>query len=332
MADEAMGAPPRLENAQGAPRRIGVEIEFAAVSARDGASVVRRMFGGEIREEDAHRFHIENTEFGDFVCELDTQYAHRPYGASSGDLQEEGLGDMFQSALRTLWGDVSSLVVPCEVICPPIAHTEVHRLDALVDELQNVGAEGTHANPLYAFGAQLNPEVATVDADYLTAMLKAYLFASDWLRSVMRIDMTRRLMAFADPFPIDYMSLISRPNYWPDQDKLIDDYLAANPTRNRELDMLPLFVWLDEERVRRAVADVRVKARPTFHYRLPDANIGMQDWSIMLEWRRWLVVERLAERRDLLEEMGETWARMQNNWPLSGWPTAFSQIMMLGRG
>ena len=33
--------------------------------------------------------------------------------------------------------------------------------------------------------------------------------------------------------------------YGPDLGALIDDYLAANPTRNRALDLLPLFAELD---------------------------------------------------------------------------------------
>ena len=33
-------------------------------------------------------------------------------------------------------------------------------------------------------------------------MLKSYLLLSEWLRAVMVIDTTRRLVTFADPFPI----------------------------------------------------------------------------------------------------------------------------------
>jgi hypothetical protein len=33
----------------------------------------------------------------------------------------------------------------------------------------------------------------------------------------------------------------------PDLDTLIDDYLEYNPTRNRALDFLPLFLHLDED-------------------------------------------------------------------------------------
>ena len=42
--------------------------------------------------------------------------------------------------------------------------------------------------------------------------------------------------------------------------------------------MLPLFVWLDGDRVRRTISDPLVKARPTYHWRLPNAAFGRPEW------------------------------------------------------
>ena len=42
------------------------------------------------------------------------------------------------------------------------------------------------------------------------------------------------------------------------------------------------------------------------------------------------VVERLAEHRDLLYEMAETWSRRRSGGEAE-WPIAFSQAMMLAR-
>ena len=326
LTDLELQTPPRPLNFEGRSRQIGVEIEFAAVAARDGAAIVQRLFGGDVREEDPHRYHVEGGEFGSFVCELDSQYAHAAKGAEPTDERESEI----LRSIRSLWGDFSSAVVPCEVVCPPIPYEDLHRLDELVAALTESGAEGTGASPLYAFGAQLNPDIATDDAAYLTAMLKAYLLASDWLRATMSVDLTRRLTAFAQPFPTGYAEKLLRPDYWPDRTTLIQDYLAFNPTRNRELDMLPLWKWLDEDTLAGVVDDPRVKARPTFHYRLPDAKLSAPHWSISLEWRRWLVVERLAEHRDLLDEMAETWSRKRSGGEAE-WPIAFSQAMMLAR-
>ncbi len=329
--------PPRTLNWQGSARRIGIELEFGSVSARAGAGLVQSLFGGTILEEDPHRFHISNTAFGTFTCELDTQYAHRSVGeedpgevVSQGDTLSE-LVASFRREMRRLYGEISSLIVPCEIVCPPIGLSDVTKLDAMLDALLAAGAEGTRASPFYAFGAQLNPDIASSDAEWLAAMLKAYLLVSDWLRAVMHIHTTRRLVAFADPFPVYYVDATVDPDYWPDLARLMSDYIAANPTRNRELDMLPLFAWFDGPLVYRSVPDHRIKPRPTFHYRLPDANLGVPGWSLTLEWNRWCLVERLAEDRKTLDAMGaayranrrraspEDWAMKASEWLMLSW-------------
>ncbi|QIE43614.1 amidoligase family protein [Meridianimarinicoccus aquatilis] len=315
-------APPQPYTQDGATRRVGVEIEFAAVTAAGGAVLVQQAFGGQVVEEDAHRYHIEGTEFGNFTCELDTQYAHRPYG-------EEGGVSGFQTEMRKLFGDISSVVTPCEIVCPPISFSDLPHIDALVQQLTAAGAVGTRASPFYAFGAQLNPEIPSRDTENLTATLKAYLLLSGWLRGIMGIDFTRRAVAFADPFPKPYVAKVLDPGYWPDEGALIDDYLAANPTRNRELDLLPLFGHLDEPRVRAKLDDPRIKPRPTFHYRLPDANIGMLDWSLCLEWNRWVVVERLAADRSKLAAMGADYIKHMERGRARDWPLLASEWLIL---
>ncbi len=324
-----LAAPPRRETQDGRERRLGVEIEFAAVSAKQAADIVQDLFGGDVREEDPHRFHVEEAEHGDFTVEIDTQYAHRPkHGRESegGVLLED-----FRDEMRRLFGDIGSVVLPCEVVCPPMPWSELGRLDALVETLREAGAEGTRSSPFYAFGAQLNPEIASEEPAHLTAMLKAYLLLSPWLRAVMSLDVTRRLAAFADPFPERYVSKVTSPDYAPDRKTLIEDYLTDNPTRNRELDLLPLFAWMEPELVKRRVDDPRVKPRPTYHYRLPDADLGEQDWSLSLEWNRWLTVERLAEDDDLLARMGEAWARRRQGWFSDRWPMECTQWLLLSR-
>ncbi|MEQ8442823.1 MAG: amidoligase family protein [Alphaproteobacteria bacterium] len=323
-------SPPRRHNPDGAPRRVGVEIEFAAVSAREGADVIRSTFGGTVREEDPHRFHVEETDLGDFVCELDMQYAHDEEGRAVRPQSDadEWLSGFRQGFFRVL-GDVSALVVPCEVVCPPIDHARLPELESLVSNLIRAGATGTRSNPLYAFGMQLNAEVAESSADYIASVLKAYLMLSPWLRQVMAIDMTRRLFAYANPFPDPYARQLLDPDYWPDLDQLIGDYLKHNPTRNRELDMLPLFSHLRADTVRAAVDDPRVKARPAFHYRLPDANIGERDWGLSLEWNRWLAVERVADDRDLLDRMCRRAVARQAPILGGNWAMECSQFLVL---
>ncbi|MFA9473358.1 MAG: amidoligase family protein [Filomicrobium sp.] len=300
--------PPRDHNFEGNRRRVGVEIEFAAVSPSRVATRVAKLYGGTAEQEDPHRFHIRGTRLGNFLVELDTQYAHRApgeVGPSASGLQ--GLMETFSNAMRELYGDLGSLVIPYEVVCPPIDVEQLPELEALLLALREEGAQGTRDNLLHAFGVQFNPDIATRDPQWILAVLKAEILLSEWLRSIISVDMARRILAFADPFPKAYMHIILKDEYWPDIDQLIEDYLIYNPTRNRELDMLPLFLWLDADRVRRKIPDKLVKPRPTFHYRLPDANIRESRWSLTLEWNRWCVVERLAEDREILSEMGKSY-------------------------
>lgn len=327
--------PPRQTNYEGARRRVGVELEFAAVSARAGAERVQALFGGTIEEEDPHRYHVKQTELGDFCCELDTRYAHRPADGAETDLGpgvEEGLApalNKFDARIRALVGDISAVVVPCEIVCPPVPIDKLRCLESLVENLTDAGAEGTRANPLYAFGAQLNPDIADRQGEWILSVFKAYLLLSDWLRAVMSIDPTRRLFAFADRFAAGYVAMVVDPAYWPSLERMIDDYLEANPTRNRELDMLPLFAWLDEPRVRSVVPDPRVKARPTFHYRLPDANFGEPDWGITAEWNRWCLVECLADEREKLDAMGKAYRANRDKWIPESWAIQASEWLLL---
>ncbi|MEQ8824041.1 MAG: amidoligase family protein [Filomicrobium sp.] len=301
--------PPRATNYAGGPRRVGVEIEFAAVSAGRAATRVCELYGGTVEREDAHKYHINGTRFGDFIVELDTQYAHRGPGERNTTERNtttglQGMMDTFTDSMREIYGDLGSLVIPYEIVCPPLDLEDLPELEHMIRALRDEGAKGTSDNLFHAFGFQLNTDIATRDPEWLMAVLKAEVLLSEWLRSIISIDMARRLLAFADPFPSAYVHQILKEDYWPGIDQLIDDYLIHNPTRNRELDMLPLFMWLDEARVRAKVPDKLVKPRPTFHYRLPNANISETRWSLTLEWNRWCVIERLAEDRAKLAGMG----------------------------
>jgi hypothetical protein len=68
------------------------------------------------------------------------------------------------------------------------------------------------------------------------------------------------------------------------------------------LDLLPLLAHLDEARVRSVLPHEKIGSRPVFHYCLPHTHLSDPAWSIMPDWERWLLVERLASH---LEERGE---------------------------
>ena len=323
MTSRPLKAPPLELNFEGQPRHVGVEIEFGSVSTAEAASKVHQLFGGDLECEDRHRYHIRNTAYGDFMVELDLQYVH-------GDVWWSGTDEpgSLKGRLRDLLGEISELIVPNEVVCPPIEIGRLGELERLLECLVDIGARGSTANPLYAFGCQLNPEIASRDPGYILSVLRAYMLLSAWLRSVIELDLSRRLTNFADPFPRTYVDMILSPGYAPDTDQLIDDYIEYNPTRNRELDMLPLFAWLDEHRVRTRVPDTLIKARPTFHYRLPDARIGQQGWSLTLEWNRWCVVEQLAANGNKLRDMSEAFLENESRFLSSNWAIRASDWLL----
>jgi hypothetical protein len=299
--------PPAPKTGEGETRRVGVEIEFAGLDVPSAAALVQDVFGGDVAEEDPHRLIVEDTEFGDFVVELDAQVVHKNNGAAGRDAGAEKpiIPEEVDAAAREALGKAVTGIVPVEVVTPPIPWTELGRTAALTDALRGAGAKGTDENLLYAFGLHLNPELPATDAATILAHLKAYAVLADWLRDEIDVDPTRRLMPHSDPFPRDYVLKILAPDYQPELPGLIADYLADNPTRNRELDMLPLFRHLDEKAVVERLDDTLIKARPTFHYRLPDCALGDPDWSPVTDWDRWVRVEELAADRRRLDEMAD---------------------------
>ena len=287
--------PPEPSTADGRRRRIGVEIEFAGLSVPPAADAVVSLFGGDQRWEGAHRAHVEGTRFGDFRVEVDMHLAHRIMKSET------------ERTLRDAVVDLSSTVIPVEIVCPPIPWDAAHALDDLCALLRQMGAEGTREGLLYAFGVQLNPEPPSLDIADLLATLRAFFLLRDWLRREIDVDAFRRLWQFEQPFPEGYGRLVLGPGYLPDIGTFIDDYIDWNPTRDRELDLLPLLCFLDAERVRAAMPQEKINARPTWHYRLPNSDIGAPGWSIGKEWARWVKVERLAARPDLLSEWAGRW-------------------------
>ncbi|MDX1541077.1 MAG: amidoligase family protein [Geminicoccaceae bacterium] len=280
-------------------RRVGVEIEFAGVEVDDAADLVRQHFGGQTKTLDVHRTRVEGTRIGDFIVELDSMYAHPDTDSALLGKLKGKMKDRVTGAV----GDVVGLWLPNEIIAPPIPYDQLPELDRLIDRLRDRGAEGTGASVFYGFGLQLNPEVSRRDAGYLLRHLQAYLILSPWLREEIEIDLTRRLLPFADPFPDEYVRTVLAADYAPPLHRLIRDYIEHNPSRNRELDLMPLFMELAPEVTGELVDDPHIKARPTFHYRLPNARLDDPNWGgVALEWNRWVEVERLAADRERLEE------------------------------
>jgi hypothetical protein len=310
--------PPRPTTRDGQPRRVGVEVEFAGPGCAEVAQLVAELFGGSPREREAYSFEVHGTRYGDFEVELDWSHAHpdKPRPQTAGD---DSLGDRVERGFREALGTVGELVMPLEVTSPPLPREALPEMDRLVAGLRGLGAKGTGASPLYAFGLQLNPELAAGDAGYLLDTLRAFLLLEDWLRETAGVDPSRRLTPFVSRFPSGYVHRILDPGYRPDLAGLVDDYLEANPTRNRDLDLLPALAHLDAPRVRRRIDDGLVKARPAFHYRLPDSRVGQAGWGVVADWNRWVRVERLAEDRAALRAASEAFLAQARHGRPSDW-------------
>jgi len=288
--------PPLSTNASGEPRRVGVEIELDKLTVEQICDEVRAVFGGDTRFKTEFEATVE-TESGDFEVLVDAKWALKLGRSTEDTADEEALSDKFLKA-------VADMVVPLEIATPPLPIASLPKLDDVVEGLGRRGGQGTKDSVLNAFGVHFNPELPGLDPELIVRYLQAFVVLRDWLLQKIEVDFSRRATPFIDRFPSAYATLVLDPAYEPTQPELIDDYIDHNPTRNRALDMLPLFAHLDEERVRAALPDEKINARPTFHYRMGNSRVGEQDWSITTEWLPWLEVEKLVVDRELLDMLG----------------------------
>lgn len=320
--------PPKRTNENGRIRQVGVEIEFAGLTVEQTATVIARCLDGTSVPIHKHRFEVRSTQWGDFHAELDSRYVqpetYLPGETSERPDWEVRLSELVSAAI----GDVGAVVIPCEIVAPPIAMTHLTVLDNLILQLQTQGAQGTDRSIFYAFGLHLNPEVATVEPEWIMSIIRAQTILSSWLRSVMQIDRSRYLTGFATTYPRGYAELVLQPSYKPSLEQLIDDYIHHNPTRDRELDMLPLFAWLDNDRVRHLLPNEKIGARPTFHYRLPNAALERTQWSVVLEWNRWCLIERLADNQDLLKQLSSAYLQSGTADDENSWATLVSETLV----
>ena len=167
-------------------------------------------------------------------------------------------------------------------------------VDQAIASLRSASASGRGAVFFDALSLHFNIDPPALDAATITAFLKAFLSVDDRLRQTISRG-SRRLAGLLPPdYPQAYRRRVLAPDYWPDLGTVTTDYLAANPTRKRALDLLPLLAYLDEARVRTALPREKIGRRAVFHYRLPQAHVGDPGWSVLPDWERWLMVESLA--------------------------------------
>lgn len=290
-------SPPWRKNAEGDVRRCGVEIEMNGMSLDQVSELISQLMSLAVKQDGRYERRLTGDPAGDWIVELDFDLLKKM------GRQEHAVdtlsGEVSESA-EALLKTVSLPLVPLEVVSPPLPLDRLDEVEHLIVELRKAGARGTSDTLTNAFGMQFNPEIPSKDAELLTAVLKSFLCLYEWLFKRAQIDLARRVTLFAEPFPKDYLLKVIDPEYWPDLAQLMDDYLEFNPTRNRALDLLPLFKYLDAPRVARKTQDVLIKARPTWHYRLPNCEIDQPGWGLYRSWNDWVEVEQLASDRERL--------------------------------
>lgn len=296
-------------NLDGDPRRIGVELEMSGLSIDQLAAEVADQLHLSVEHTSRYQYTLKGDEAGEWLVELDFQLLKK---MGEEDRNRGDLGNDIESLLKM----VSKPLVPHELVSPPIAMQRLKDVQILIERLRKAGAKGTSESVLNAFSMQLNPELPAVDARTIGNYLKAFLCLYDWLYEEASINMTRRITTYVDPFPKKYVKKLMQPDYHPtDVKSLMTDYLEHNPTRNRALDMLPLFSFLDDELVRSYTDDPLIKSRPAFHYRLPNCEIHLPDWGVHLAWNGWLQVEALAQDEERLAACCAAY----NTWLHSPW-------------
>lgn len=310
------------QNESGNERRAGFELEVGNISIEEVAKALHERLGGSLEKTSAYEFHIKELELGDLKIERDAQLlTSLKYRAWLEDLGVDFSPGSDAEKVEQEVDKLSRGLIPCEIVTAPVPFSKFDQLQILVDVLNEVGAEGTQESLRYAFGLHLNPEVPALKVETLLAFVQTFLLMTDWIIDVSDTDFSRRFFTkFIDPFPADYAELILDQHYQPTMTQFMDDYLQHNPTRNRPLDMLPIFYEVDKERLMAALPEDQqclIKGRPAFHYRLPDCRIGEEGWTMATEWNRWAIIEEIARVESLKEALITQWKKEYDSFAIS---------------
>jgi len=279
-ASEAPFPPlPDLPEGRGAPRKVGVELEFGALPPERAALVAAESLGGRLRQISAGEWRLEDSALGALKIYLDT--AFRPGGSDKAS--EAGVA-------------LARQVVPIEIVTEPVAQADLPRLQQLVAALAASGAEGSRSHVLHGFGLHLNVALADPSGGRdLPRIARAFALLEPWLRARDPLDMSRRVLPFTQPFPRPFAEAAAglRPDAPPEA--LFDLIDAHLDSRNHGLDLLPAYAHVAPARfARHPAAGGPVSARPAYHFRMPESRIDEADWSLSHDWRRWVLVERAA--------------------------------------
>lgn len=308
--------PPVSKTPGGALRRVGVEIEYAGVPIEQAAEAIAKLLDARIDASNPFCLLLESEALGEFRLEVDARVLkERRYLEYLKDLGVDASASELRGWLEGAVRSAVSVLVPHELVTPPLPLDALPVVEELRETLRAVEARGTGDSVLYGFGLHLNPELPSHEADDLIAHLRAFVLLREWIIEHSGLDWSRRLGPHVRPWPEAWIKPLMEPDYAPTRGELAEDYVRLVGSRNHELDMLPALVHLEGDELREQVDEPElVQGRPTFHFRLPDCQIGDPGWRVADAWNAWVEVERLAADKERLQTLIEDWRKTQTRW------------------
>lgn len=288
--------PPVTIKDDGSERLAGFELEFSGLSLEQTVEAIQSSLGGTLVDETIAEKVVHVESLGDFTIELDWAFLKKK---AEQDKEKNENNEWLEPLSKA-----ASAVVPVEVVCPPVPVTQIESLNPLVVALRDAGAVGTEESLLAAYGVHINTEIPKLDEKTLYSYLCAYSLLQCWLVEAHDVDISRKISPYIGLYPEGYVKDLLL-NSGCSIEELCINYLEHNATRNRALDMLPIFARVDEDRIKKEVGDDKVNARPAFHYRLPNCDIEQTEWSLHKPWNNWCLIEELAHREEELDKLGE---------------------------
>lgn len=300
-------SPPLNHKDDGSPRRVGFELEFSGLELEQTLMILQQTLGGKPKKKSAAECSLYVEALGHFNIELDWDYLKRK--------AEEHEQSQQNGEWVDLLAEAANLLVPMEIACPPIPISDLDALLPMVDALREAGALGTEESLLAAYGVHINAEIPSLGANTLFSYLRAFALLQWWLVDAHDVDVTRKISPYIDLYPEAYLRQVLSASQ-ATMEQIFVHYLEHNASRNRALDLLPLLAHIDKDTVRQAVDDPKIKARPAFHYRMPNCHIEREDWSLTDSWNNWWLVEQLADRPDAMDNLSKDFLQSAN--PLIG--------------
>ncbi len=321
---------PWLRKPDGQMRLVGVELELAGLGLMELAHLIQQVVGGRIEQQHEYLASVRDTSVGTVRVEFDaTIFRELKVRKLIDDLTTDLVDHDDRREVEKTLARLAQQLTPFELVFDPLPVDRLHELEAIRWAV-GLRGQGTGSSPLSAYGVHFNVEAPDLEVSTVLAYLRAFLVLQEKLRTRHRVDLTRTLYGFLEPFPKEFALRVLDGRYRPDRREFLEDYLEANATRNRPLDLLPLLCYWDEGVVRSRLPHEKITPRPAFHYRLPNSRVDELDRSLQREWRVWLEVERLAHDPQRLARLAKR-ERLRLSGPLRFWYRQLSRSLDFSR-